>query len=145
MKDRNNRGFTLIELLVTLSIVAALSIVMGVGVTNIIGSTTKADYAESFKELFKNANIYLEYSTTTCDLDTSRTCNVTISELVRAGLIDSDYYDKRNPYKKSGNFVASDTIVITLNNGRKTAKYFNTSCGELNSENVQKFEHWGEC
>lgn len=145
MKNKDNRGFTLIELIITITIIAALSIVIGVGTTNVLDSTYKADYVETYKELFQNANIYVECSATTCNLDTSRTCNVTLSELVKAGLIDSDYYNKANPYKKDGKFVPSDTIVITLNNGKKTTKYFNTSCGELNSENMKEFEHWGEC
>lgn len=145
MKVKNNSGFTLIEMLVAISVIAALSIALGVGASNVLKNSQKVDYAETYKELFKNANIYVEYSTTTCNLDTDLTCNITLGELVNSGLLDRKYYTTPNPYKKSGNFVASDTIIITLNEGRKTTKYFNTACGEINNKNVEDFDNWGEC
>ena len=145
MKSRNNKGFTLVEMLVALAIVAVMSIALGVGATNAMNSSLKTDYAEKFKELFKNANIYVEYSTTTCNLDSTKNCTVTLNELVNSGLLDSDYYKTANPYKKTGNFTASDTIIITLSNGRKTTAYGNKACGELTNKNVDNFEHWGEC
>ena len=143
MENVNNNGFTLIEMLVTLSIIAALSIAFGVGSANVFNNSKKANYRQMYNELFKNANIYVE-STTACDLDATKKCTVRLDALVNAGLVDRDYYSKQNPYKKSGNFVASDTIEITLQSGKKKTKY-KGSCKELSNENIESFDNWGEC
>ena len=150
MKD-NNKGFTLIELLVTLALIAALSVAFGLGANTVFDNSRRTDFAEEFKEIFKAANIYVEYSSATCNLDVSKTCNVTLNQLVAAGLLDKNYYNMDNPYKKTGKFTASDTIIISLttsgsNAGKKVTKYSAAaSCIELNSDNVEKFKNWGEC
>ncbi len=144
MKVKYNSGFTLIELLVTLAIIAALAIAMGVGATNVLNSSYKKDYAETFRELFKNANIYVE-STTYCNLDETKKCTVTIDTLVKAGLIDKNIYNKDNPYRKNSNFISTDRITITLANGKKKTAYKWGTCRELNNNNVDKYEYWGEC
>lgn len=113
MKD--NKGFTLIELIVTIGILAMLSLVVGMSITNMIEKQNERNYNEFVKEVEDAACVYAE------KLDRCKSltnCSITFEELLAEGLIDKDLINldvDKNPEKYKD--------LINLNVDKKLKEY----------------------
>ena len=106
-----NKGFTLIELIVTITLIAIISVTIGVSVSGMLGRQDEKD-AEDMKATIESAAcVYVEVNNITGNT------SVSLDELVKEGLLDKDL---TNPLD---NTTLSGSVDITWNNGEKTCNY----------------------
>ena len=107
-----NKGFTLIELIITITLVAVISLSIGVSVSGML-SRQKEKQAEELKKTIEEAAcVYSEVE------DTSAT-SVTLKTLIEAGLLDKDL---TNPITKNP-LEENDKVEINWYNFEKTCTY----------------------
>ena len=103
------KGFTLIELLVTISVLALISLVIGVNITSILRSTEKQNENFEKEQIEKAACVYYN-SETLCP---NGSCSpITVSNLIKSGLLDEDVYKDKN-----------GTIKIKIENNETICEY----------------------
>lgn len=144
-------GFTLVEMLVSIAIIGALSIVVGVSASSMLKKSHNKGEIATYTEIFKNARIYYELVkedgvTRNCPLDGN--CNITLGQMVEAGLIDAKIYKEYNPAYENRLFSASDTINVRLVSGKKQVTINVGSCGAITEDNlvsIAESEKWGNC
>ena len=79
-----NNGFTLVELIITITLIAIISVSIGVSINGML-SRQEEDQAEQYaKDIADAACVYAEVN----DITTNST--VTINELISAGLLSKD-------------------------------------------------------
>lgn len=146
MKNKKN-GFTLIEMLVCIGIIAALGVIIGLSANTVIGKARKNDNKDLMTLIFDSAKVYVELTTSLCNINNVSTCNVTLKNLVDAGLLDQGYYNKENPVRDGDTFSETDVIVVKKSNGVKEATYKCSSnpTYDINTTNVDTYDYWGEC
>ncbi|MBE6161716.1 MAG: type II secretion system protein [Firmicutes bacterium] len=105
----NNKGFTLIELLVTISVLALISLVIGVNITSILRSTEKSNEDFEKEQIEKAACVYVD-----SQLCNNCNDNVSLSDLINNGLLDDSYNSKEG------------TIKVTRTDGEKVCKFIET-------------------
>lgn len=107
-----NKGFTLIELIITITLVAVISLSIGVSVSGML-SRQKEKQAEELKKTIEEAAcVYSEVE------DTSAT-SVTLKTLIEAGLLDKDL---TNPITKIP-LEENDKVEIIWDNFEKICTY----------------------
>ena len=110
--NMKNKGFTLIELIITITLVAVISLSIGVSVSGML-SRQKEKQAEELKKTIEEAAcVYSEVE------DTSAT-SVTLKTLIEAGLLDKDL---TNPITKIP-LEENDKVEINWYNNEKTCTY----------------------
>ena len=110
--NMKNKGFTLIELIITITLVAVISLSIGVSVSGML-SRQKEKQAEELKKTIEEAAcVYSEVE------DTSAT-SVTLKTLIEAGLLDKDL---TNPITKIS-LEENDKVEIIWDNFEKTCTY----------------------
>jgi len=146
MKNRKN-GFTLIEMLVCIAIIAALGVIVGLSANTILSNARKSDYQEIMTNVFDAAKIYVELSTTTCNLDSGTECNVTIADLINKGLLDKNFLEKNNPMYVNRKFNSVDEVRVFKYLGIKDAEIvcITNSSYKLKASKVEDYNFWGEC
>ena len=106
-----NKGFTLIELIVTITLIAIISVTIGVSVSGMLGRQDEKD-AEDMKATIESAAcVYVEVN------NIIGNTSVSLDELVKEGLLDKDL---TNPLD---NTTLSGSVDITWDNGEKTCTY----------------------
>lgn len=101
-----NNGFTLVELIVTIALLATLSVVVGLSVSNMFNNQTDKQYEDYKKDLENAACVYAEHNdlnATVCATN-NEACTIKFSALISAGLISKNL---TNP--NTGKKVAEDT------------------------------------
>lgn len=88
----NKKGFTLIELLVTISVLALISLVIGVNITSILRSTEKQNENFDKEQIEKAACVYYNSETLCPD----NNCTLSIANLIESGLLDEDVYKDKS-------------------------------------------------
>lgn len=107
-----NKGFTLIELIVTITLLAIISITVGVSVSNMLANQ-KEKKAENMKEEIENAAcVYVE------TVNDSLT-EISLKTLIEEGLIDKDLV---NPITKK-QLDTTSTVKIKIENNEKKCEY----------------------
>ena len=119
---KKNNGFTLVELIVTIAILAALSVTIGMSITNMMGKQSDKKYQQYIDLLQDAACAYAETSSD-CNL---KACNVTFKTLVEKGLIDKDLTNPskdKNPSQKTVSDFPTKYVQVTWTNGEKKCTY----------------------
>lgn len=110
-----NKGFTLVELIITITLIAIISVTIGVSMTGMLGRQEEKEAEEYTSAIEEAACIYAELN------DKTTTTTVTIKELIEAGLLSQELV---NPVSNSPITTYNDNIVyINWNNGEKTCEY----------------------
>ena len=95
----NHNGFTLIELLITMGIIALLSTVIVINMVNQY-EKNKASQYEKFKETITSTGCsYIDSEDEKKERETckeNKQCDISISTLISAGLIDENLIDPSN-------------------------------------------------
>lgn len=115
--DMKKNGFTLVELLVTITLLAIMSVVVGVSMSGMLQRQNEKSIEEYREKLENNACVYYE---THPDKFTWDGTDYSISKdaLIRASLIDKDL--------KSPESIASgkrEYIAVSTSNYQKKCKY----------------------
>ena len=110
-----NNGFTLVELIITITLIAIISVSIGVSINGML-SRQEEDQAEQYaKDIADAACVYAEVN----DITTNST--VTIHELISAGLLSKDLI---NPISDRPITDYNDNeVTITWSNNEKTCSY----------------------
>lgn len=114
-----NKGFTLIEMLVVIALVAIIGTFVGVGVVNMLDKQ-KSDSIQNYKDTVCNAALaYVELSGFKDNCKSTSECSISISDLIKAGILSGDLSDG------NGKKATSDknAVTVTWSNGEKTCKY----------------------
>lgn len=149
MKHRNKRGFTLIEMLVVIAVIAALSVAIGVSSSQMMASSTENNYEETYKEIIKNAKIYVEIDNNH-KLTNNTSTSFTLNDLIVKGLQDEKILKTQNPALAADmNFNTAMPIKVQMSsNGQKTVYITAGTCtissDKSSSNYVEKIE-WGTC
>lgn len=123
----NNKGFTLIELLVSIGLIVTISTIIVVNMTSVQTKEESQEYTAFKTKIETAACSYIdEYQNATtrdtCKESTSG-CQISLSQIVNEGLIDSDLVDPKTNNKVSDE---EDNIYIDIiwenNNGYKEKK-----------------------
>lgn len=118
--NMKNKGFTLIELIITITLIAIISVTVGVSVSNMLSNQKEKD-AEDMKATIENAAcVYVEVENegTTCPDDPSKNC-VSLDELIKSGLLDNDL---NNPLTNEDLDINS-MVKISWENNEKKCEY----------------------
>ena len=110
--NMKNKGFTLIELIITITLIAIISVTVGVSVSNMLSNQKEKEAKELKKIIETAACIYYE-------VEDSTVKEVTLKTLVEAGLLDKDL---TNPITKSP-LEENDKVEINWYNNEKTCTY----------------------
>ena len=110
-----NNGSTLVELIITITLIAIISVSIGVSINGML-SRQEEDQAEQYaKDIADAACVYAEVN----DITTNST--VTINELISAGLLSKDLI---NPISDRPTTDYNDNeVTITWSNNEKTCSY----------------------
>ena len=112
-----NKGFTLVELIITITLIAIISVSIGVSVTGLL-SRQEDDQAEEFKKTISDAAcVYAELNNITT------TDTITVQELIDAGLISRDLTNPLNDESIMDEKYLVSNVTITWDNGLKTCSY----------------------
>ncbi len=115
--NMKNKGFTLIELIITITLVAILSIAMGVSLSGMLARQREKEYAEYIEEIEKAACVYAEIKQYSIGIN----YEIEIKELIEEGLLSKD---KTNP--KDGKELIEyqyDKVTIRWENNEKICEY----------------------
>lgn len=119
----NNKGFTLIELLATIALLAAMSVVVGLSITNMLNNEKQKQIDEYAEKLEKAACLYVEHAgidNSTCATNSSM-CKIKFTTLIKNSLISRDLVNPVN-----NKTVSEDTnsyVQITWENYEKKCTY----------------------
>lgn len=117
--NMKNNGFTLVELIITITLIAIISVSIGVSISGMLSREKESQAEEYAKTIADAACVYAELNDITYTTD-----EVTIQDLLDAGLITKDL---TNPLSdKEITEYASDTVLISWDNGLKTCSYNNS-------------------
>ncbi len=123
--NMKNNGFTLVELIITITLIAIISVSIGVSISGMLSREKESQAEEYAKTIADAACVYAELNDITYTTD-----EVTIQDLLDAGLITKDL---TNPLSdKEITEYASDTVLISWDNGLKTCSYNNSESTESN-------------
>ena len=110
-----NSGFTLVELIITITLIAIISVTIGVSMSGMLGRQEERQAEEYVNTIAEAACVYAEVN----DITTST--SVKISDLISAGLLSSEL---TNPISDRPITDYNDnTVSITWNNGEKSCSY----------------------
>ena len=110
-----NKGFTLVELIITITLIAIISVTIGVSMSGMLGRQEERQAEEYVNTIAEAACVYAEVN----DITTST--SVKISDLISAGLLSSEL---TNPISDRPITDYNDnTVSITWNNGEKSCSY----------------------
>lgn len=118
-----NKGFTLVELLATIALIAALGIVVGFSVTNLLKGQKEKRYNEYKKTLEDAACVFAQNDNRTESIckEINALCNIYFSNLIEKGLIKKTLV---NPI--TGKSVEEDKksyVQVTYINGERKCQY----------------------
>ena len=115
----NNKGFTLMEIIIVIALLATLSVVMGLNMTNTM-KNQKEKEKEEYKEKITNAACVYADLDDTCRNNGS--CLISISTLIENGLLDKTIV---NPYSSNKETVEKDThkVKFSKKNNAKVCEY----------------------
>lgn len=144
MKHKNIKGFTLIEMLVVIAVIGALSVAIGVSANQMMANSQKNDYEETYKEIMKNARIYVEINGSSLTNDSST--NFPLEKLIERGLQDDKILSQNDPVYEDGRLFKEDmNIIVSLDaNGKKSVTIEVPECTNVTSDNIDDYE-WGKC
>ena len=114
-----NNGFTLVELIITITLIAIISVSIGVSINGMLSRQEEAQAEQYAKDIADAACVYAEVNPDHDDITTNST--VTIRELISAGLLSKDLI---NPI--SGRPITDyndNEVTITWSNNEKTCSY----------------------
>lgn len=145
MKHKNIKGFTLIEMLVVIAVIGALSVAIGVSANQMMENSQKNDYEETYKEIMKNARIYVEIEDSITLIKGQPVAPFSLQTLIDKGLQDENILFKKNPALSTDlNFSGSMQITVSLTDeGKKNVSISAGTC-TITNENINDFE-WGKC
>ncbi|MEG1506609.1 MAG: prepilin-type N-terminal cleavage/methylation domain-containing protein [Bacilli bacterium] len=120
---KNKNGFTLIELLVTITLLAVVSVVVGVSVTGMLNRQKEKKYEDFKSQISDAACVYVEHEHITKEIcDAFKvSCKINMAELINKGLIKKDL---KNPSTKED--VLNDTknyVKVSWTDGEKKCIY----------------------
>lgn len=120
---KNNNGFTLIELIVTVALLAVLSVVVGLSVTNMMDGQKEKQYEEYVSTLEEAGCVYAEHNKLTASVCSSSpaSCKVKLNSLISAGLVKKDLTNPNNKKLISQN--TTSYIQISWSNNEKKCVY----------------------
>ena len=105
------------ELIITITLIAIISVSIGVSVTGLL-SRQEDDQAEEFKKTISDAAcVYAELNNITA------TDTITVQELIDAGLISRDLTNPLNDESIMDEKYLVSNVTITWDNGLKTCSY----------------------
>lgn len=110
--NMKNKGFTLIELIITITLVAIISLSVGVSVSGMLSRQKEKDAEELKKTIEEAACVYSE-------IEDSTATSVSLKTLIESGLLDKDL---NNPITKE-DLNENSTVSITWNDYEKTCTY----------------------
>lgn len=129
MKNRN--GFTLIELLVTIALIAAVSVVVGFSVNNLLYNQKKSEYDDFVKTMEDAACVFAEEdnrSPVICN-NWSTQCEIHFSDLIESGVVKKTL---KNPFDKPDKTIENDKDSFVQveydSEGRRTCKFVDNVC-----------------
>lgn len=134
---KNKNGFTLIELLVTIALIAAVSVVVGFSVNNLLYNQKKSEYDDFVKTMEDAACVFAEEDNRSPIIcaNWSTQCEIHFRDLIESGVVKKTL---RNPFddrKKADNTPytindddASYVQVEYDSEGRRTCKFIDKGC-----------------
>ena len=112
-----NKGFTLVELIITITLIAIISVSIGVSVAGML-SRQEENQAEEFKKTISDAAcVYAELN----NITTTQTVNV--QALIDAGLLSHELTNPLNDESITLSKYTTSTVSINWENGLKTCSY----------------------
>lgn len=115
--NMKNKGFTLVELIITITLIAIITVSIGVSVTGML-SRQKENQSEEFSKTISDAAcVYAELN----NITTSR--NVKVELLIEAGLLSRDLTNPLNDESITMPKYLNSQVTIIWNNGLKTCSY----------------------
>ena len=131
MKNNKN-GFTLVEVLICIGLLSAIMVVVSFSMSETSKKSQFKTEKATLEEVLNAAKLYSTYN-----IDCDNCDNITINDLVLAGLIDKNITTKKNPLSED-NFLETDIIVIETKDGIKDSYlegHRNYSLNELDNIN----------
>lgn len=118
-----NNGFTLVELIVTVALLATLSVVVGLSVSNMFNNQTDKQYEDYKDDLESAACVYAEHNDLNAIIcaTNEEACTIKLNVLISAGLISKNL---TNP--TSGKKVSEDInsfVKISWTENEKKCEY----------------------
>ncbi len=113
--NMNNKGFTLIELLVTITLIATVSVTIGLSVSGILNRNNEKEWNTYIEKIEKAACTYAEIE------GNNELREVEISQLLEKGYLKKNL---KNPKTKENvTSYSTDKIIITWENNERICKY----------------------
>ncbi len=120
--NMKNKGFTLVELIITITLIAIISVSIGVSVTGMLSRQEEGQAEEFAKTISDAACVYAELN----DLKPSSTnqeIEIKIQVLIDAGLLSRELTNPLNDESILLDKYITSNVTITWDNGLKTCSY----------------------
>ena len=112
-----NKGFTLVELIITITLIAIISVSIGVSVTGMLSRQEEGQAEEFAKTISDAACVYAELN----NITTNET--ITVQTLIDAGLLSRELTNPLNDESITLSKYTDSNVTITWDNGLKTCSY----------------------
>ena len=119
--NMKNKGFTLVELIITITLIAIISVSIGVSVTNMLSRQEEGQAEEFAKTISDAACVYVELYPDEFEEKTEAT--VDINKLLEAGLLSRELTNPLNDESITLSKYTDSNVTITWDNGLKTCSY----------------------
>ena len=90
---KNRKGFTLVELIICIAIVAAITLAATLGLQKVLKGNKVSTYKNDIRDIAASTKTYLSVKRIP---DSASVKSVYLDDVVKAGYISDDFYDKTN-------------------------------------------------